>query len=511
MKFFSNVIQAEGLFYSLSLLGIIVLSVVVFSYNLDLDFTEDEYQVIGAAYSFQQTGDFFLWDWIEKRPVSPELGRSSTEYYTRAWPHTLMIALVYSLFGVSEVSSRALSVLFAIILVVTSYYFAKFFVGRKEVGLVLAISLVFSSTIIGIAQYTRMYALLAPLFMFFTWTAYRAITEKSIQSSRGGILGFMEHNCNFHYGYLALTIGLLALNSAIHINSMILLPAAFLFILYLAFTSRERRHVILAIAGAIVALILIIYSRMYHGLEEYAEWFTPFLMRNTEYFNFVTGYPFGGCGLFLIFAGLAASFLVQDKEIRNRRIYLYLLVALTLFFFILVADRYAHINYASHVMPIALLLILDPFCFVVTRIRRRIGQCVIYILFAGWIVYQFDAEFSSVYGNNNDRAQFSAAYATIIDNFKPDQDVIFAQYIREYYLKDLAPGTRIIDMLNLKQYTLEQFRKDCSMEKSGFIVWASRKRSHLPEDLMEYIDDHFQHLHGWGVDYTKVEVYYFEN
>ena len=110
-------------FYPLSLLGVLILSTFVFSYNLGRDFFEDEYPVIAAAYGYVQTGDFFSWNWIEERPEDPGLDRSGGGYYPRAWPNTALVALSYSLFGVSEESSRIISVLFSIIFIGTSIIF----------------------------------------------------------------------------------------------------------------------------------------------------------------------------------------------------------------------------------------------------------------------------------------------------------------------------------------------------------------------------------------------------
>ena len=499
-------------FYPLSLLGVIILSTFVFSYNLGRDFFEDEYQVNSTAYGYLQTGDFFLWDWIGNRPEDAGLDRSGDGYYPRAWPHTALVALSYSLFGVSEESSRIISILFSVIFVGTSYFFTRFFIGRNDVALGVAFSLALSSSVIVFqAQYTRMYALLAPLFLLFAWSMYRGITEKSIKSPQNGVQRYLERNCNFHFGYIGLSLGLLALNYTIHINSLILLPATYLFVLYLAVTSRERRYVFLVGVGAIALLVLTYIAQSSETLEGITYWLTPFRRRNLRYLDFVVGYPFRQIGTVLLFAGLAGSFFIKDKELKNRRIFLYSIVGFTLCFFVLIADRYAAYKYTSHVMPIGLALVLAAFFYVIGRIRSAAGRGLSCGLFVGWIIYLYVANFGVVYGDENDRAHYSEAYATIVDTFNPGQDVIFGQYLRDFYLQDLPPETKVIRMLNGRRYTLEQFQADLSMEQSGFVTWASRKEQHLSKELRQYIHETSRHLHGTGVDDTKVEVYYFEN
>jgi hypothetical protein len=106
---------------------------------------------------------------------------------------------------------------------------------------------------------------------------------------------------------------------------------------------------------------------------------------------------------------------------------------------------------------------------------------------------------------------FSVAYRTIEDRFKPGEDVIFGQLLHGYYLQNLPPDVKCIDMLSKDEYSLKQFQDDVSLEKSGYITWETRKGHHLREDLKSYIHENYLHLHGEGIDDTKVEVYYFKN
>jgi hypothetical protein len=416
---------------------------------------------------------------------------------------------------VSEESSRIVSVLFSLIFIGASYFFTRFFIGRKDVALGVAFSLALSSSVIVVqAQYTREYALLAPLFLLFAWSVYRGITEKSMTSPQKGIRSHLQRNCNFHFGYLALSLGLLALSYTIHINSLILLPATYLFVLYLAATSRERRYVFLGGVGAIALLVLtyLAQTQSISALDDLTYYFTLFRIRNLRYLDYVVGYPFGPIGSGLLLAGLAGSFFMKDMELRNRRIFLYSIVGSTLCFFVLIADAGAAYRYTSHVAPIAIALILATLFYVIGRIRAAAPRGLSYALFAAWIGYLYVANIPRVYGDDNDRAHYSEAYATIVDTFRPGEDVIIAQFLRDVYLQDLPPDTKVISMGSAYGYTLERFQMDLVMEKSGFVTWATRMgEQNLSRELRQYINATLHHLHGTGVDDTKVEVYYFEN
>jgi hypothetical protein len=179
---------------------------------------------------------------------------------------------------------------------------------------------------------------------------------------------------------------------------------------------------------------------------------------------------------------------------------------------VLIADAAAAYRYTSHVAPIGLALVLAALFYVIGRIRSAAPRGLSYALFAAWIVYLYVANFPSVYGDENDRAHYSAAYATIVDTFKPGDDVIIAQFLRDVYLQDLPPDTKVISMGSAYGYTLERFQMDLAMEKSGFVTWATRRgEQNLSRELRQYINATLHHLHGTGVDDTKVEVYYFEN
>lgn len=404
-------------FCRLSLLGIVILSIAAFSYNLDRDFTEDEFQVVSTAYGYHQTGELFKWEWIAEDLPNPDRVRSGDSYYPRAWPHTILVAKSFSLFGVSERTSRVPSVLLTIMLVITSYFFTRFFIGRADVALAVAFALPLSSTVILVlAQYTRMYALLAPLFMLFAWSVYRGITEQFIATPRNGIQRFLSRNCNFHYGYLAASVGLLALNYTVYINSLFLLPATYLFVLYLVVTTHERRYLVLGGVGAIGLVVLIYIAQSSRGLEHITEYLSPFQRGNIQYVDFITGYPFRQIGSVLFFAGLVGALLIRDRELRHRRIFLYAITGTALCLFVLVADRYSHYSYTSHVMPIGLALVLAAFFFLIDRLRSKTGRQLSYGLFVGWLIYLFVSNFNMVYRDDHRRGVFSDAYATVVEN-----------------------------------------------------------------------------------------------
>ena len=116
------------------------------------------------------------------------------------------------------------------------------------------------------------------------------------------------------------------------------------------------------------------------------------------------------------------------------------------------------------------------------------------------------------YGSSHRYGSFSRAYEIIIDNYNPENEVIFGQYLRDFYLQELQnTDVETINMKNNRRYSFETFMDDLHKYEAGWITWETRKSYHLERDIIEFIDENFEKLHGDGVDDSKVEVYYFEN
>ena len=132
-------------------------------------------------------------------------------------------------------------------------------------------------------------------------------------------------------------------------------------------------------------------------------------------------------------------------------------------------------------------------------------------MFFLFILTSFYQEAGKIYGEEHDFGRFKEAYLTIKKNLNPEEKVIFGQYLRTYYLKEIGEDNLVvIDMLNNGQYSYESFLKDISKYDSGWITWETRKGYHIRGDIKNYINKNFKKYHGRGIDDTNVEVYYFD-
>jgi hypothetical protein len=496
----------EG-WYSIIFILIFISAIFVLGYGIgDYEFREDEYQVIGAAAGYHFTGEYYVWDWLN--------WEQGERYYDRAWPHTWMIAQSYNIFGISEWSSRIVSVLFGLLLIASSYFIVKFFTQSKNIALLTTLSFTFYPLYINFFRYTRMYAVLAPIFLILFYFLYRGITEKNnINFKSERINNFIRKNLNFNYIYLILAFILLYFNYLIHINSLIILPIFFLFILYLSITKRERKYIIASITGTIgIITIILIY---YFGLTtRFLHHLTFFGRRSVIYLDLLTRYPFfKEFGILFLLSGIALVFF-NKKDIKDKTILSYITIGFGLLFFIFIADRYSGFLYVSHISVIFIMLIITSYYYFIKLFHSKIIRIIFIFLLLFFIGYSFIQGFDRIYRDDHSYGQFSKAYQVILDNYNPEKEVIFGQYLRTYYLKDFEGDANYISMLSNNRYEFDVFMEDLQKYESGWITWESRKSYHLLNSIKHYCCDNFVQLHGrWCkdnvIDDIGVEVFYF--
>ena len=91
----------------------------------------DEPQVIRTAAGRLYSDTYEQWCFYNKRMTG--------NHYDRAWPHTWAIAQTYKVFGISEWSSRLVSVLFGTLMLVVAYPLAKELFNAEPEAYILGI------------------------------------------------------------------------------------------------------------------------------------------------------------------------------------------------------------------------------------------------------------------------------------------------------------------------------------------------------------------------------------
>ncbi len=470
---------------------------------------EDEFQVVAAAVGYYNTGVFYRWNFIKDAPDCYEDNIDCK--YVRAWPHSWLIAKSYKIFGISEWSSRLVSVLYGTALIAVVFWFALFFTQNKWIALIASAALALYPPFIGLSRYARMYALLTPLFLILAYCLFRGLTER-IKFTIGPqwLRSFMSENVGYQWLFIFASIILALLNFNIHLNSLSIFPAFFLFAMYLAIVYKDRKYKIAVIVGLLGMILFLVLFQLFGFLHAVVTFASYFARDNTIYLELLTRFPIqGAAGVLFLAAGILVPVFVKDKVLRDKLVFISLNVVFTLVFYIYVADRYPSFTYVSHMVPIAIITIIIGFLLFVQIFRSRIVRGVLVCLLLFTVVDSLLQNIDSYYEEESHFGDFSTAYQSIINNFDPSKDIIIGQYLRHYYLDPLDKNAKVISMLFNRDYKYEQFMEDIRSAPSGWVTWESRKEYHLESDIVQYCKKYFKKYNGDGVDKTKVEVYYF--
>ena len=490
---------------------IVTAAFLVFSYHLDaFDFWGDEYLVVKAAEGYHRTGTYHPWNFIKDTPTQKK--------YTRAWPYTWLVAQSYRIFGVSEWSTRIVSVLFGCIFIGVAVFVTYFFTGDKFFSYLVAVVFLLNPDFIYYWRYARMYALLLPLFLILPAFVFKAIQGNPYGDveKNNGLLSIREY-LNLDYSFLALAVFVLYWAYQIHITPLIIFPIAFVFVIAVAIIEREKKYIgliIFAIAAGLTGYVVI----PKHILQYYASMMSLFQSINPLYLKLMVQKPFFSfLNLILLFGGLFLIPLASHKVQRRKLLFCLSIVLTALIFFVFLVDFFGkHYRYICHTIPFAILMI----CFVYMVIIRVYNNK--YILIIGTIFLlaaqtgHFVRGIKFLYYGAHGQPCPSIAYATVKKNIKKG-DAIFAQYLRDYYMKGIPMDTRIISLGRISEdprgsipYHFNQFFNDLLTHRRGWVIWQKYKEYHIDPKIVAYTMTLFKKYHGQGIDNTGVEIYYFD-
>ncbi len=263
-----------------------------------------------------------------------------------------------------------------------------------------------------------------------------------------------------------------------------------------------------AMGLTVLALTSILLVGTLPQLELLRSYITVLKKPNFVYLEYWFAHPAGV--LFGVVASgwaLIAAITTQSRLLRERLLYVLIIIASTLPVFIWFINRYPSFNYSSFLLPIVLCVMILGAAILLYSIpnllaRLIVGSCLI----LGAVLSIQPATWLALYTQTDD-VQFRPAYATILEHYQPG-DAIFGQYPRWYYLQGLFLDTPYIDLLSHQRYDNLLFQNQLTHYPGAWVVWETKKRQHVQPGIIHYVDQQCVKYHGEGVDFTGVEVYY---
>lgn len=491
-----------------------LLSFFILSINLDrFDFQEDEFQVVSTAVGHYHENNFYKWNFIQNISGKYTTCVENDPFcnYTRAWPHTLLISKSYNQFGISEWSSRIVSVVFGALFAFMSILISYLLFKDVKVSLLVGFSVIFYVNYIEIFRTTRMYALLIPFFLLLMIFTYYALIKKFVLLNElfknNKFVKFYQKYFNFNPIFILIALILLMINYILHINSLILLVFSYFFLIFLLLKYKnEYKYKIIFIFLTFLLIILIIFG----FVSRYDEFISFFAVFNIEYLWLLLNHPFS-ITLNVLFLSLGTIYMFKDSNIQDLLVYTYLALITSAMFFIFIAYRYISYNYISHLSIIVILVVIFSFVKTLNLISKNtIFQSIMIILFIMVIISHFSTSVERIYLVDQNKGEFSTAYKTILDNFDSVNDVLISQYLRDYYMQGLVLNNSV-SLLNSRRFSFEKFEDAIQTYEQGWVVWEVSKSNHIKVEIIIYAFENFKQYHGTGIDSTNVNVFYFNS
>lgn len=242
-------------------------------------FWVDEVNVVFAADSFAQKGDFSL---------------PSGSVHTRAPLYTYSVAFFYKIFDVSETSTRLSSALFGLLSILVVYFLGKKVFNRR-VGLLSAFLMAFSHFEVGWSRTAKTYALLQLLTLIIVYSFIRGFEDKDQQ--RNSLQDSDSHSSfltrtlrslkQTGISPLWLVVCVLLIGVAtfyVHLLTVFLLGGFFLYLLFMTmicFISGEgsgriwNKYVISSLLTVFIALVVWVASPALRQLTHEFLYYTP--------------------------------------------------------------------------------------------------------------------------------------------------------------------------------------------------------------------------------------------
>jgi len=456
------------------------------------DFREDEFLVMNAAYSHAMVGDYGGWDWIADAPAD---GRP----YTRAFPHTWIIARFIEAFGMSEGLTRLPGVIAGTLLVVTMFVVLRRMLGSGFAATVGALFVL--TAYASIFRYARMYALVIPLAFVWTVVHARALVLLPRRPGRAAMWGAASAAC-----------GLLAL--LLHVNTLSLAVAfAIPTMVAVHRYARERlsARAVMSIWVGAAALVLAGASLVLGEVDHFLSFFGR---RNFAYVTMLLDLPVPtrlSATLGSVLIGVAVGVAVRSPSRGTGRQFLLLATgsaAFALPFFVLVADRYVASLYVSHVRVLTLALAAAGLAALVEAASRRVVKGGLTIGIVVLLAIQWHGMVGSLYGDDDSYGRYTQAYALLAEELDPPRDVVLGQFFRTYYAQD--PRFVDVPILSLGMngsVGITDFEAMVVSAPRAWVTWEQRKSYHLRPEVRLFVMTNGRQLSGPGVDASNVYLF----
>jgi uncharacterized membrane protein len=323
-------------------------------------FTDEIYHVI-AARSIIDSGE----------PIFPN-GKA----YTRALPYTYLVAGVFKIYGISELTARLPSVLFGLALLVVLFLTVQKWFGWLPAIIGLTI-MAFSPHIVELSRWCRMYSAFQ-LFYFVSlicfFIGFEPGSEKLNPHRKNNIIKWFQKRYELNLFYLVAFTIFFAISLKLHVLTLTLVPGilGYVFICFIvdlkqngfSLALKTKYFLFLAMA-ALCGLVALIYdSTLFYRFTDYFS-HMPIWLRDASFsykyyiWFFLENYP----SLFIVLP-ISALYIIKSAPKIGLYLVVSLLVPLTIFSFFSLKDQ----RYIAHLLAVFAIVVAPFIAFTLKKI-----------------------------------------------------------------------------------------------------------------------------------------------
>lgn len=497
----------------------------------------DEYPTFDVAAGFARSGKFYFWDF--HRQVL------SNDSYTRAWPHTLLLAGWFQMFGINVVAGKTLSGVFGVLFVLSLFYITGKLYDDMYISCLSCLLVMTNSTVITVFRQIRMYSLWLLVMVWLIYFLFRMMTaEPRVREplSGGAFAGVRNHivcwwqkNLNFSVWYILLSLLFLVLSYFVHVNTLAIGVGIIAFYLYLLAVKRERRYVsaLFVVTGLVLLVVLAFLLLPHYGgtVEELDLWGViakNVSLReevNERYWNWTEDFFHNVQFFWFSLVCFVTALVIQCVKKKDEKqtlafdftVYLFLATGSSLVCFLYLLKRYYQARYILYIAPMLAVLAawgIVECCGVLAEICGRYQQrlakyilpfvSVCCVLLLGISMGQ---QYIEVYANEE-----ICYHRQVYEIVKKDGEThlddgtipIVAFDFRNYYAVQVLPDYAVANLD--RENDADIWMNFAKEYPEGYLMLESAKINGFPEVTKRFVQDYSERVTGEGLDSYNIET-----
>lgn len=498
-------------------LAIIFLGTFLRFYKLgNNSFVADEFLDVNTSYGYLKTGEWRAWDFNLEQPAE----RVNVASDERAWMYRWQVAQLFKFFPPTEAVARSISALWGIITIILIYFVAKYFTGKKEIGLIAAF--LFSVSVSGLIfdRKLRMYSMFFPVFLAFSWMIFRFFEE----NYEGKIKLIKKVNdawgLNLIYVIPVMFLGLLGLHLHQLTASVAIIFGVYIITRFVAIYRKEKKYLNKYAVCLFLGIAAFTAGNLFFsGTMRWLYGTLKFFQNNYSYFSKVF-VDYSHPVMALVFFALGIYFICRIQKKEKEATWLAVSFIVTLFMAVFLWRRNAGPQYIFFIQSFEIIIIAAGVYFTAEFFRDRLPQYKSRAFYVPLVLSLLILpNFGYFFQGNNTYNQTSEGenpnYRKIFSYFKKrrsSQDVLITRNFRNYYwsgekIKVYSFGGELAE----EKFAFEDLQKIIIHHLNGWFIISENDDAYVSNDAMKYIEKNFEKIsnpqvrgdvivYRWGIE-----------